>query len=720
MAAFGSLNKVLLDHWNVLERQSTNPAGVKTIDGHNLDVATVVLVARHNSLVGISDDARRKISASAKALEVKTANEEVIYGINTGFGGSADTRTKAVDALKRDLLRGLQYGIVAEESSINSSLYIGEKCQCACALTPALPLDHVSKSFMPESWVRASMLVRLNSLAHGASGILPSTVDALLRLLHKDVIPRVPLRGSISASGDLSPLAYIAGVLEGKPSLNAYVGDRAKAQRHVKRADVALSEQSIDPLMLKAREGLALVNGTSVSAAVAALAMHEALCLTALSQVLTAMSVEALRGTDESFDSFFAAVRPHWGQAESSQNIYAFLTGSKLVHRDQGSSDSSLRQDRYSIRTASQWLGPALEDLVLANDQITTELNSATDNPLIDNNTSPPRVLHGGNFQAKSVTSAVEKIRQSVQSIGRLLFTQCTELINSATSRGLPPNLVVAEPSESFIFKGTDILIASLLSELGFLANPVGSHVQTAEMGNQGVNSLALISARYTLDALDILSQLAAAHLVAVCQALDLRALQARFLAALEPDFNTSLKRHLHTHLVIPGSFDVLRSTCWKAFTTRLETTTTLDATVRIPGAVSSIQALIIPSLEPSAAAFKALMNWTVGLGKHAKDLFIATRDRYIQNPNATKLLGRVSKRMYALVRTELKVPFVGLDTLATPEPRGKLEKGVTMGELNGRVRAAMATGEIYKAVVECLKDAKWKERATKKALAKL
>ncbi|KAL8827044.1 MAG: hypothetical protein Q9191_003428 [Dirinaria sp. TL-2023a] len=720
MTASGSLNKILLTHWDVLERQSASPAGTKTINGHNLDIATVVLVARHNSLVGISDDARRNIGASARVLEVKTASEEVIYGINTGFGGNADTRTKAVDALKKDLLRGLQYGIIAEDTPINLSLCDSKKHQRTFSSTPALSLDHDAKSVMPESWVRASMLVRLNSLAHGASGILPSTVDALLRLLHKDVIPRVPLRGSISASGDLSPLAYVAGVLEGKPSLKAYVGDREKAERHVKQADVALSEQSIAPIVLKAREGLALVNGTSVSAAVAALAMHEALCSIALSQILTAMSVEALRGTDESFDRFLAAVRPHWGQAESSRNIHAYLKQSRLVDRDGGSRESSLRQDRYSIRTASQWLGPALEDLALANDQITTELNSATDNPLIDSNTSPARVLHGGNFQAKAVTSAVEKIRQSAQSIGRLLFTQCTELINPTTSRGLPPNLVAAEPSESFIFKGTDILIASLLSELGFLANPVGSHVQTAEMGNQGVNSLALISARYTIDALDILSQLAAAHLVALCQALDLRALQARFLVSLEPGFDVSLKRYLYAQLKTPTKFDALRNTCWKAFTTRLENTTTLDSTIRIHGAVSSIQAFIIPSLEPRAEAFKALMNWTDFFGKHAVDSFKVARDQYIMSPDATPLLGRASKRMYALVRTKLKVPFIGLETLATRKPGGKFEKGVTMGELNSKVRTAMMTGELYKAVVECIKDADREEPSNTQALAKL
>lgn len=117
--------------------------------------------------------------------------------------------------------------------------------------------------------------------------------------------------------------------------------------------------------------------------------------------------------------------------------------------------------------------------------------------------------MHGGNFQAKAVTNAVEKLRQGLQFLGRMLFSQCTELMNPNTNRGLPPNLVADDPTTSFLFKGTDIMVAALTSELGFLANPVGSHVQTAEMGNQGINSLALISARYTLKAVDTFCQLA-------------------------------------------------------------------------------------------------------------------------------------------------------------------------------------------------------------------
>ncbi len=639
-------------------------------------------------------------------------------GINTGFGGSADTRTKASDKLKEDLLSVLHYGILAETTASQGCLDHDKDSHETDLLKPVLRLTHKFATVMPESWIRASILVRLNSLAHGVSGITPPTIEALLRLLDCNVTPRVPLHGSISASGDLSPLAYIAGVLEGKPSLTVYTRERQNSHRRVERADVALTNHSMAPIVLTARECLALVNGTSVSAAVAALAMHEALGLAALSQVLTAMSVEALRGTDESFDPFLAAVRPHLGQVESSRNIFIMLEGSRLVDRGRGLDASSLRQDRYSLRTASQWLGPTLEDLSLANTQITVELNSATDNPLIDASFSRPRVLHGGNFQAKAITSAVEKIRQGAQSIGRILFAQCTELINPVTSRGLPPNLVATEPSESFTFKGTDVLVASLISELGFLSNPVASHVQTAEMGNQGVNSLALISCRYTLDALDILSQLAAAHLVAVCQALDLRALQWRFLATLEPEFRASIRQNIATHLENPESIDNLLDRCWNTFCARLDATTTLDSVPRFSEAIASLQPLIMPSLMSSGEAFRALMGCNEHLHDFTRKLFTDIRRQYVREGDAAELLGRASKQMYRYIRKDLGIPFIGgPETLATPADPEQSGTGLTMGALNSRVRAAMAAGKLYQVVMGCIKET---ERLNPSVLAKL
>ncbi len=622
-------------------------------------------------------------------------------GINTGFGGSADTRTTKSEVLKHDLLNSLLYGMLGDATT-------------NARRTASLPSGHKEKMSMPESWARAAMLVRTNSLAQGASGVLPSTVHGLIRIMNENVTPRIPLRGSISASGDLSPLAYIAGLLEGKPTVTAWVGK----QRCLKSAMDALSEQRIAPLKLEPREALALVNGTSMSAGLAALAMHEAIQLAALSQILTAMSVEALRGTDESFDPFLAQVRPHWGQAESAQNIYGFLRGSKLVYRDHGFNEASLRQDRYSIRTASQWLGPMLEDLALAHRQVTIELNSATDNPLIDMRNR--RIIHGGNFQAQSITSAMEKVRQAAQSMGRMLFVQCTELINPATSRGLPPNLVFTEPSESFVFKSTDILIASLLSELGYLANPVTPHVQTAEMGNQALNSLALISARYTMDSLDILKQLAATHLIAACQALDLRVFQSRFLVTLHPLFCDEIARRVDVHMNNTGELQKLLEDCWRAFLDRLEQTTSLDSAIRIPEAINQVQTLIMPHLTPSNESFDALRLCKKALSDTALRLYLDTRDCYLRAPNAKGSLGIAGKRFYRYLREELNVPVIGPDTLGSPKGKDTNHETITIGDLNDKVRGAMTEQGMYKILAICVNEVDQTDSLTSKRTSRL
>ena len=522
------------------------------VSGRDLTIADVVAVSRHLAHVELTSVSINAIEACSKIIPEKIALGEVIYGVNTGFGGSADARSHDVEKVQQSLISHLTCGIVADgkqELALNSSGHPternghlsqidgeahasssgqlnGQQNQRRVSVGSPLPLnDPLAATCMPESWARASMLIRLNSLAGGVSGIRSDIAESLMNLLNKDVVPRIPVRGSISASGDLSALAWIGATMQGKTSATACSGPREfKGARRVVRADVALSEAGIAPISLHAKEGLAIVNGTAVSAGVAALAAHECLHLAALSQVLTAMSVEALRGSDESFEPFIAWVRPHPGQVDSARNIKAFLTGSQLLNRHDSLNVATLRQDRYSLRTASQWIGPVLEDFALAYDQLTVELNSVTDNPLVDPETG--RVLHGGNFQARAVTSAAEKLRQGIQSIGRMLFSQCTEMINPATSWGLPPNLCSDDPNDSFLFKGLDVVVAGLTSELGFLANPVGSHVQTAEMGNQALNSLALVSARYTLEAVDVLSQIASAHLLALCQALDLRTIE--------------------------------------------------------------------------------------------------------------------------------------------------------------------------------------------------
>ena len=308
------------------------------------------------------------------------------------------------------------------------------------------PSESLYATSMPEAWVRGAMLIRCNSLLRGHSAVRLSVIQSLAELLRQNLIPLVPLRGSISASGDLCPLSYIAAALEGNPDVWVWTGDK-KARRLV-RSNEALLEAGIKPVSFEAKEGLGLLNGTAVSCSVASLALYEANHLAVMSQVLTAMAVEALGGTPESFDAFIAEVRPHKGQIEASRNIRSFLRGSRLVtsHDSSGKdNEGDLRQDRYATRTAAQWIGPQLEDLTLAHKQLEVELNSTTDNPLID--TARGKVLHGGNFQAAAVTSSTEKTRSAIQMIGKMLFAQCSELLNQNLSNGLPPRNSTLKPS---------------------------------------------------------------------------------------------------------------------------------------------------------------------------------------------------------------------------------------------------------------------------------
>ena len=638
-------------------------------------------------------------------------------GVNTGFGGSADTRTAGVEELQKNLLRMLQFGVTSDNRPVIRDAEAQHDQDLSQIISQsALPLDDpVAATSMPESWVRASMLIRLNSLASGVSGVKADTIKTFLQVLDAGITPQIPIKGSISASGDLSPLAYIGGLIQGKPAINAWTRD-ADGNRCLKRADVALAEKSIKPVTLAAKEGLALVNGTAISAGVGSLALHDAFGQAALSQVLTALSVEALCGTDESFDPFFGEVRAHPGQIETAHNIHAFLSKSSFVQHSDNAEEGELRQDRYSVRTASQWIGPVLEDLNLAHQQLTIELNSTTDNPLI-NPKQDGKMMHGGNFQARAVTSAMEKARQALQTIGRMLFAQCTELINPATNHGLPPNLVGGEPSQSFIWKGTDIMIAALQAELGFLANPVGSHVQTAEMGNQAINSLALISGRYTLEAVQTLSQLSAAHLVAACQALDIRAMNYRFLETLAPVFKEMVEDAFGAYLQEGQTVEALQASLWTAFRKSLDAHTNFDSPKRFSTAADSLQHLALKAIVASEDAVNSLKSWTETCSAKSLEMFRMNRVAYFENPDATPYLGSAACRMYRFLREHLDVPFIGNEHITTPRQdrdgfnwgqegaEQDASKGTTMGKMIAKVFDSMRSGAIYPVVIDCIAD---------------
>lgn len=203
------------------------------------------------------------------------------------------------------------------------------------------------------------------------------------------------------------------------------------------------------------------------------------------------MGTEALNGMRGSFAPFIhKEARPHPGQVEAANTIWELLQGSEFAvgHEEEVTIDEDageLRQDRYPLRTAPQFLGPQIEDILAAYDSVSLEANSTTDNPLIDSKTG--EVHHGGNFQAMAVSNAMEKTRLALHHIGKLLFAQTAELVNPQQNRGLPPSLAATDPSHNYHGKGIDIAAAAYVGELGYLANPVSTHVQSAEMHNQAV-----------------------------------------------------------------------------------------------------------------------------------------------------------------------------------------------------------------------------------------
>lgn len=527
--------------------------------------------------------------------------------------------------------------------------------------------------------------------------------ETILELLNRNIIPVVPLRGSISASGDLSPLSYIAGAIEGSSDIFVRCGDE------IVTAAIALKRAGIQPITLGPKEGLGLLNGTAFSAATACIALHQALDVAVLSQVLTAMAVEALRGSAESFWPQIARMRPHPGQIESAANILAFLQGSKLARCVKEAKDTKatgLYQDRYALRTASQWIGPQLEDLLHARSQLTIELNSTTDNPLIDVESN--HILHGGNFQAAVVTSTMDRTRLCLERFGKMMFSQVTEIINNHLNNGLPANLAADDPSLSYTCKGIDINMASYMSELGVLSNPVNA-VQSAEMHNQSLNSLALISARYTLQALDVVYLMSAAFLYALCQALDLRVLQLLFLHDLRDRVQVLLKTRLK------HDSDILLDAVLNRISTMWSSTTTMDLhdrSEKVADAVlidvvklstsSATESMDIQSMQGFAHALKVLIH------HQYNDCRAAMFEDHIAV--TTSFLGNASKRMYRFVRVDLGIKMhrglVEHPTQPLAEGEEELEGRKTIGSRISVIYEALRDGRVTDVVIACAEEA--------------
>ncbi|KDE05048.1 phenylalanine ammonia-lyase [Microbotryum lychnidis-dioicae p1A1 Lamole] len=544
------------------------------------------------------------------------------------------------------------------------------------------------------------MLIRVNSLTRGHSAVRIEVLETLVKFLEQDITPVVPLRGSISASGDLSPLSYIAGAITGHPDIKVVTCINGKPE--IMFAPDALKLHNIEKVVLGPKEGLGLVNGTAVSASMATMALNDSHFLALLSQALTAMTVEAMVGHAGSFDPFIHDVcRPHPGQVQVARNIRTMLSGSKLAvhHEEEVRADEDegvLRQDRYPLRCSAQFVGPAVEDIIVAHRSLAIELNSTTDNPLLD--VENGMIHHGGNFQAMSVTAAMEKTRLALQWFGKGSYTQMTELVNCSMNRGLPSCLAAEDPSTSYHTKGLDIAAAAYTSELGFLANPVSTHVQPAEMSNQAINSLALISARKTAEANDVLTLLMSTHLYCALQALDLRYLEFTFRERFNPMILESL-RSTFGGLLDEKTAKVLGVKVVGAMWRRLETTTSVDLVSRWVDAYNHVTSILVEALMTSSTEnpLPKISEWKKTGAEQAVTLTREIRDSYWSATSypTTQYLGR-SKALYLFVREILGVNARRGDVFL-----GKQE--ATIGLSVSKIYEAIKSGRINKTLVEMM-----------------
>lgn len=640
-----------------------------------------------------------RVQASVDTLSQKLDQGEVIYGVNTGFGGSADTHTNNHISLQKALLQTLNSAILLPQDRGMVKSNPGKRAD----------FSEIRSHSVPTSWVRAAMIIRCNSLLRGHSGVRFVLIDHILQLLKNDMIPVIPLRGSISASGDLTPLSYIAGVLEGNPDISVL----NEKTDEVIAADEALEKIGLSPIELGPKEGLGLLNGTAFSAGTSALVLHDVSQLLLLSHVLTAMGTEALGAGRENYHPFISKVRPHDGQRETASTLFKFLRNSNLAMSRLSEQDDQIQdghthklaQTRYALRTSPQWIGPQIENLSLALQQIQCELNSTTDNPLIDSNNN--EIHHGGNFQAVSITTAMEKAQNSMQMLGKMIFAQCSEIINPDTNNGLPPNLSIDDPSLSFTCKGLDINMASYMSELAYLNHPVSNHVQSAEMHNQSLNSLAFISCRYASDAVEILSMMSATYLYVLCQALDLCAFHIEFVRDARPLIHHITREVVSTIEVSPDCSDEklfkTQEDLWNELMHHWGSHRTCDLHQRcLLSAKYSVGSL----LEHCPLEATLIEQWKKAVSDALEQSYQKTRELFIREPSTKKYLCHASRTFYTYVREHLRVllneGIVDHPTYETRQQGQNARSKQTIGSQVSKIYEALRHGEFRGCLESC------------------
>jgi histidine ammonia-lyase len=418
------------------------------LDGEQLSIEQVCTVAAGGAEVTLAAHALAKMERSRAVVERLAAGDAPVYGVNTGVGLLADVRIAPadLDQLQRNVVRSHSAGV-------------GD------------PLARAD--------VRAMMAIRANVLAKGYSGIRPVVAQRLCDLLNRGVTPVVPSQGSVGASGDLAPLAHMALVLIGE--------GEAEYESAVYPGAEALRRAGIEPLTLRAKEGISLINGTQAMLAIGCLELAAAEILADSADVICAMTLDALRGTPRAFDPRLHAARPHPGQVESAARLRQLLEGSEIR---QSHITCRRVQDAYSLRCAPQVHGAVRDSLAEARRVFAIELNAATDNPLVLDD----EIVSGGNFHGEPLAFQLDYLAVALTALSGIAERRIDRLVNPALNEELPPFLAGHAGLESGLMMA-QVTAAALVAENRVLSHPASSGSITTSGNKEDFVSMGMTSA---------------------------------------------------------------------------------------------------------------------------------------------------------------------------------------------------------------------------------
>ena len=457
------------------------------LTGNDLVIEDVVKVARSGLKVASLDaDVCGRMAISQAWVEEAVSAGSVIYGVTTGFGPLATTSIRPEEA--RQLSRNLVLNCLAG---------VGDP--------------------LPEDVVRAMILIRANSLAKGHSGVRPVVVDTLIGMLNAGVTPVVPEKGSLGASGDLAPLAHIAVVLCSDLDGGGYSGEAYFSGERMSGSE-AMAKAGLKRLVLEAKEGLALTNGTTFMAACGALSVYDAETLISQAEKAAALSLEALLGITAAFDPALHAANGQPGQMQTAANLLALVEGSRLV-------DSAPHkvQDAYSLRCTPQVLGPIRDAIQFTRERFTAAINAASDNPLIFLQSEAGRAVSGGNFHGAGPAMWLDFLSIAISEAGSISERRTFRMLDPALNGGLPSMLVRTSGLDSGLMI-PQYTAAALVSDNKTLAHPDSVDSIPSSANQEDHVSMGANAARHTLEILSNVRKILAIELLTAAQAVELRA----------------------------------------------------------------------------------------------------------------------------------------------------------------------------------------------------